>query len=310
MNKIERYGRKGDPEAILAEMPIIGQRQILQPLNNFFVQHRSDQIQVTYVLEGAIDFTLNGCVYSVKKGDIIVNKPGQIFGALNETFPPSKSAFFKINLNSNLSGWNARELQIMKSGLEGIIVPHLTPDIRFMDVFKKLIHEHRNPGPLSSIKCRALFQQLLVMILEAHEDFLKSADYKAKTAEDMLSQINKFVGENLNRKIYSKEMAELVGLSNSHFRYLFTLIFRTTPSEYLMRRRIEKAKDLLTTSKSITSIAYDLAFSSSQYFSNAFKKLTGMRPKEYRQAMKKMSSENKIILGDQESSEFMDNFYS
>ena len=310
MNKIERYGRKGDREAILAEMPIIGQRQILQPLNNFFVQHMSDQIQVTYVIEGAIDFTLDGCVHNVKKGEVIINKPGQIFGALNETFPPSKSAFFKINLDSNLTGWNTSELEIMKNGLEGIIAPHLTPDIRFIEVFKNIIDEHRNPGSLSSIKCRALFQQLLVMILEAHETFLKNADFKVKTAEDMLSQINTFVGENLGRKIYSNEMADLVGLSNSHFRYLFTLIFRSTPSEYLLRRRIEKAKDLLTTSKSITSIAYELAFSSSQYFSNAFKKLTGMRPKEYRRATQNMSAENKTILGDQESSEFMDSFYS
>ena len=67
-NKIERYGRGPDKKAILIEIPILGQRQVLQSLSNFFVQHISDQIQVTYIIDGTIDFTLDGCIYSVKKG--------------------------------------------------------------------------------------------------------------------------------------------------------------------------------------------------------------------------------------------------
>ena len=105
----ERYGRPGDEKSILPGMPVLGQRSISHSLNHFFLQHMSDQIQVTYVIEGTIDFTLDGCVYSVKPGDIIINKPGQVFGALNETFPKSKSAFFKINLEEDLPGWQNDE---------------------------------------------------------------------------------------------------------------------------------------------------------------------------------------------------------
>ena len=308
-NKIERYGRAYDQKAILTEMPIVGQRQVLQSLSNFFVQHMSDMIQVTYVIEGSIDFTLDGCVYSVKKGDIIINKPGQVFGAVNDTFPQSKSAFFKIDLSSESEGWSCEEKDSISKSVQNIIIPHLTPGNEFYTVFKKILEEHRSPGKYSAIKCRSHFQQLIIMILEAHEDFLGSVNYKAQMAEDMLSQVNKFVSDNLHKKIYTKEMADLVGLSHSHFRYLFSLIFRTSPSDYLLRKRIEKAKELLRSSKKITDISYELAFSSSQYFSNSFKKLTGMRPKEYRKAIHQLDREAGPIYGDQESSEFMDRFY-
>ena len=165
-NKIERYGRPGDKKAILPEMPVLGQRQILQPLNNFFVQHMSDQIQVTYVIQGCIDFTIDGCIYAVKQGDIIINKPGQVFGALNETFPQSKTAFFKIDLSSAPPGWDDVEKETLYSELKSIIIPHFTPSKEFYTIFLKILNEHRSPGLLSSIKCRSCFQSLLVLILE------------------------------------------------------------------------------------------------------------------------------------------------
>ena len=308
-NKIERYGRRSDTKAILTEMPILGQRQVFQPLSNFFVQHMSDQVQVTYIIDGTIDFTLDGCVYSVKKGDVIINKPGQVFGAVNDTFPKSKSAFFKIDLKSICEGWCQSEKEILSSKIENIIIPHLTPTKDFYPTFIKILDEHRAPGLFRSVKCRAYLQELIIMVLEAHDDFLNKANYKAQMAGDMLSQVNNFVSANLHRKIYTKEMADLIGLSHSHFRYLFSLIFRTSPSDYLMRKRIEKAKELLQTSKSITDISCELAFSSSQYFSNSFKKLSGMRPKEYRKAIKNLEGAIGPVYGDVESSEFMDSFY-
>ena len=42
-NKIERYGGKDDPQAILHEMPILGQRQIVHTLNNIILQHGTHQ---------------------------------------------------------------------------------------------------------------------------------------------------------------------------------------------------------------------------------------------------------------------------
>lgn len=68
-------------------------------------------------------------------------------------------------------------------------------------------------------------------------------------------------------------------------------LFRTgtgmTPNDYLLRCRIRKASELLTYPEmSITDIAYETGFSSSQNFSKVFKKYTGQAPSRHRRGQK------------------------
>ena len=60
---------------------------------------------------------------------------------------------------------------------------------------------------------------------------------------------------------------------------------KTTPADYLAKRRIFHAKRLLGDSKlSIIQVALQVGFSSSQHFSTSFRKTEGMTPSEYRKA--------------------------
>jgi AraC family transcriptional regulator len=56
-----------------------------------------------------------------------------------------------------------------------------------------------------------------------------------------------------------------------------------TPYQYILQKKIEKAKHLMTeTDKPITFIAMDLSFTSYSNFCNAFKRFTGFKPDAYR----------------------------
>ena len=58
---------------------------------------------------------------------------------------------------------------------------------------------------------------------------------------------------------------------------------KVTPYQYILQRKIEKAKILMTESnKLLTHIAMDLSFSSYSNFCNVFKRLTGYTPDNYR----------------------------
>ena len=53
--------------------------------------------------------------------------------------------------------------------------------------------------------------------------------------------------------------------------------------EYLINRRMEKAKELLmTTDKKSFEIAYEVGYRDPHYFSSTFKKTQGMSPRDYR----------------------------
>ncbi len=64
---------------------------------------------------------------------------------------------------------------------------------------------------------------------------------------------------------------------------IFQRDFGTTPYQYLLNRKIETAQMLLKNSaKPVKVIAYELGFTDEYYFSNIFKKKTGISPQHYR----------------------------
>ena len=58
-----------------------------------------------------------------------------------------------------------------------------------------------------------------------------------------------------------------------------------TPNDFLLRVRVEKARELMANrGKTVTEVAFAVGFSSSQYFSTVFRRYTGQTPGEYRQS--------------------------
>jgi len=93
----------------------------------------------------------------------------------------------------------------------------------------------------------------------------------------------------MEARIYSSDepldsVAKEVGLSPAGLRARFKHETGFTPHEYLHHRRIEEAqRRLAETADEVTAIAHELGFSSSQYFSTAFRRQTGLTPGEYRE---------------------------
>ena len=84
------------------------------------------------------------------------------------------------------------------------------------------------------------------------------------------------------RGLNMKAVAALSGVSESHFRTLFTRQFGCTPIQFLNAKRIENAKQLLCSSIPIGEVAQSCGFSDVGYFVRTFKKSVGATPLEYR----------------------------
>ena len=75
-----------------------------------------------------------------------------------------------------------------------------------------------------------------------------------------------------------------MSVSYSNFRKLFKEFTGVSPSLYQQELRLQRAKELLTTTDlSIKQIAYQLRFESPDYFSSKFRAKTGMKPSQYRE---------------------------
>ena len=82
-----------------------------------------------------------------------------------------------------------------------------------------------------------------------------------------------------------EELAQRAGVGRTRFAASFMQHFGCTPHRYIVGRRIDRAKELLREGRrSMTSIAYELGFSSPSHFSAAFKASTRTSPLAYAEA--------------------------
>jgi AraC-like DNA-binding protein len=84
-------------------------------------------------------------------------------------------------------------------------------------------------------------------------------------------------------------IARAAHASPAHFSRSFKRAFGETPHQYLLTRRIERAKHLLcNTSLSVTEISLEVGFQSLGSFSSTFKRIVGSSPRTYRRSVPPM----------------------
>jgi AraC family transcriptional regulator len=99
----------------------------------------------------------------------------------------------------------------------------------------------------------------------------------------LMSKAVDFIEDNLKQAITVADMAEAVSFSLYHFCRTFNRVTHHTPYDYLMRRRLsEAAQVLLQSDKKILDIALDHQFNSPETFSRAFKRMFGIQPNQLR----------------------------
>ncbi len=92
-----------------------------------------------------------------------------------------------------------------------------------------------------------------------------------------------YIYEHLHYKIEIQDLAKYAGVTPAHFRRLFKEQIGISPSEYIMKKKIEAATNMLHYSEhSSTEIGYYLAFSTHSHFIKTFKKYMGITPGKYR----------------------------
>jgi AraC family transcriptional regulator len=92
-----------------------------------------------------------------------------------------------------------------------------------------------------------------------------------------------FIDENLDRDLSLESMAAEAEISPLYLPHAFKVAVGHSPHQYVLQRRIQKARSLLTSTDSpIADIALAVGFSSQSHLSNWFRRLVGISPASYR----------------------------
>lgn len=122
---------------------------------------------------------------------------------------------------------------------------------------------------------------LLLRIIQTQN--LAMVQENTRTPELNFAPVMDYIHKNLSEKITIDKLAQVSGMSKTLFFRSFKSFFGITPIEFIVRERVQLAKQLLTDPElTITETCYKAGFNNVNYFIRQFKRLEGMTPRNYR----------------------------
>ncbi len=143
---------------------------------------------------------------------------------------------------------------------------------------------HKGNDWIGRLYVESLANALAVMLLRDYSTAQPCvAVYEGGLGDRKLLQVTDYINDSLDQDIKLADLAQLLGMSQSHFSQLFKQSMGISPHQYLLQQRVERAKQLLKqTDQSVVDIALACGFNSHSHLSKQFRQLTGMTPKAYR----------------------------
>jgi AraC family transcriptional regulator len=166
-----------------------------------------------------------------------------------------------------------------------------THDGRLSALLRRLAESMDESGP-DTENLDEPFHDLGVALLAMHRQILpevaKVPAAKASTRTELYRRLHRardYMEACSSEPLKLDRLAEVACLSSHHFLRLFRSTFGSTPHEYLTRKRIHQASQLLrATELPVTRICFDVGFESPASFSLLFRRRTGLSPQQYRAA--------------------------
>jgi AraC family transcriptional regulator len=157
-------------------------------------------------------------------------------------------------------------------------------DATLMNVAQLLRSELHQNGIASNLYVESVRNLLAVHLLRNYAPENIQPIVQVGTLDQLtLKRLKDYIEDNLAEELAIAQLAALVPMSQFHFARAFKTAIGEPPHRYVMNRRIERAKVLLSATRlSIAEVAYQVGFSNQSHFITQFRKVLGLTPKQFR----------------------------
>ncbi|EAR02346.1 AraC family transcriptional regulator [Maribacter sp. HTCC2170] len=236
-------------------------------------------IEICYFLKGVQCYQIGQKIFELKGNDILIIAPDTLHST--GMYPEDKGELYWIQVSLEqkkgaLCYLPENQSDFLLQKLSGSAHSIFKGSFKLKSILMRLEKELFKPKDImTELNTNQLILQLLLETQAASENKQEPAP------KYRLQQIDSFINDQMERPIFVDELASLINLSVPYFKAWFKKQQGLPPKEYINRLKIERAKADLLIKPSITQVAFDLGYGSSQYFSTSFKKYTGITPKSY-----------------------------
>ncbi|NWL87889.1 MULTISPECIES: helix-turn-helix transcriptional regulator [unclassified Paenibacillus] len=250
--------------------------------------HWHPDLEFIYVLDGAMDFFVNGRIVHLEAHQgIFVNSKRMHYGFSADR---ADCTFIAVVIHPVLLSENSQPVKVYldeKFGLETENFILMTPRIDWQQEALVLLRQIYDEMFSDTCNPLRLLAQAVLLCANVGEHIQQAATYGANDqAQTLVWKMTGFIHQHYDRKITLDDIAASGAVCRSRCCELFNKYIGQTPNTYLMNYRIAKSYDLLCeTNRTICEIALTCGFQTASYFSYVFRRETGLTPQNYRKQL-------------------------
>lgn len=227
----------------------------------------TDFVDVTYVVSGEAEYTVDDVCHTVRAGDLICVQKGHRESAVANPANPMEC----YCVNGNIFNLSGKEIVIP--------LPLVSPiGIRqdIISLYQELNAAWLLHDPGYKTKARAIYMLILqrYYLMVWHRDYQSNYDRRIK-------KVLQHVIDHYNDPLSVEEMAKMANLSPLYFGSFFKQETGQTFRQYLTSIRLNQAENMLNSGVyNVSEVAAECGFSDVFYFSKVFKERRGLAPSE------------------------------
>ncbi len=179
----------------------------------------------------------------------------------------------------NFSGRDIDNLLASLGFAEPMIISNAADDERILRILRKVYQTMSNDSLYGNYYASGFLYEFF---LEMYKHSQKIPSFQ-DTAPNGLANTVDFIDGHYAEKITMEQLCRVSDLSEGHLCRLFKKHFGMRPMEYLNKKRIQRAKELLTLSYiSVECAASRVGYETPSYFGRLFRRYEGCSPSEYK----------------------------
>jgi AraC-like DNA-binding protein len=237
-------------------------------------------LEICYLQRGQQTYMVAEDRYDLVGGDVFVTFPGETHGTgpapeekgvlywMLVHVPPRTRPFLRLPPELG---------QHLLASLLAMPARHFPGGMHLGPTLKRIFAAYpRGDTLLGTVELQNLLLRFLL-------DVLAASQRSQRRVTPDIAAVQKFIADHIDRAWSVKELARVIGLSQSRLQSRFQEEVGISPAEYVLRKKVERARQMLDDpAHSVTEVAMRLGFSTSHYFTTVFKRYTGATPSAYR----------------------------
>lgn len=263
--------------------------------NNYHIQrHVQSVYEITFICSGKGTFFIDGRGFEVKRGDIILNKPGQVHEGLADSIDPFR--YFYIGFLFCDEGDDEDCIyRRIKDIFDTASYPVTQDMYNIESAFLRMYREIVEPDEYSNPLIKNYMSEIVLLTSKHYKDSIKTAgEYEIR--QELIDEIINYIDLNSDRLIKISDISSHLGYSSSYISHVFSRKMGMSIKDYCENLRLEKALKLLKESnKTISEIAEKLSYSSVHSFSKAVKAKFGASPSYFKNKSKNMEDSKNLL---------------